>query len=721
MEKRPNSSAQQQAKQQQQTATFELVDNSDLSKQAASCSPRRRNAPIDIDTALRLQSQASYVQEPARVVSGPTLAANGAPTGIQRHAHRTTGTPTSGCDSTNTNTTTATTIGGSQHQAACGARLETASADYHRRQQQQQQRRSRVSYASLNNFYDHYDSTHGGPTTNHISVDYIDCLSNNDLIELTGSLRAPDATTASSRETGPVVTMRGIPSCRKHLSRFQRSHRVEPCQAAAGVSSTSEQQKRQQPVVTSGNDTNAGADQDSSPKPQLKHESSSSSSNDNNNKINNQDSNSLVTSNSNTTADDCSSSAVFAERHHSDAMPPNGVQNGVLYPISVSEAKERTYFIGSVGRNSLLSHEELHRYFPNGRVSIFACTWNQNRKRAPMNLNDLLLPERLVYLPDIYAIGIQEAYSSQQDYLREWEIELQTTLGPNHVLLHSCSLGTLHLALFIRRDLIWFCSAPEESLYNSRSMPTNMIKTKGAISIAFRFFGTSFMFTNCHFPAHENKLRDRIDEYQRIINSIDLPKNLKLLKPRYLSNDSTARFDCVFFMGDLNFRLEQRTFDETIQILEDIFQSKEPSYEALTQHDELLKVMESQQAFHGFDESQIRFPPTYKFIAQTNKYDRQSKRVPSYTDRILFRSKRQRHIQCLIYDWLPQLLSSDHKPVYCLFDVLIRPGHDKSMLSSLNAGLFQRAVYMEALKRQAEDSDDMRDNGASGNLICSIS
>lgn len=252
-------------------------------------------------------------------------------------------------------------------------------------------------------------------------------------------------------------------------------------------------------------------------------------------------------------------------------------------------------------------------------------------------------------------------------------------------------------------------------------MPTNMTKTKGAVSIAFRFFGTSFMFTNCHFPAHENRLKDRVDEYQRVINSIDLPKDLKLLKPRYLSNDSTARFDCVFFMGDLNFRLEQRSFDETIHILEDIFQQKEPTYESLTLHDELLKVMESGQAFHGFDEGQIKFPPTFKFLAQTNKYDRQTKRVPSYTDRILFRSKRQRHIQCLTYDWLPHLMSSDHKPVYCLFDVLVRPGHQQQdMVATLNAGLFQRNIYLEAMKRRANDPSSMRENGSGGTLICSI-
>lgn len=614
---------------------------------AASGSPRRRWAPIDIDAALRLQSQASYVQAPAR---GSNSGAGGAGGSCSSQSSLVTlaGQPTA--------LNTANSVGAVK--PVWGQHVAPTNRYYYDQNQLYQ--------------------------SNNISVDYIDCLSNNDLVATqrnydSNQFNSPVAPASGLHQQHLVVdgvNMRGIPSCRKHLKRFHRTARVEPTAAEAEVeveaATSANGAKKQQADSTSG---------------------------------------SLMTNTDESLSFD----------HQQAADPAQQQQSSVLYPISVSEVKKRTYFIGSVSQESLLSHDELYRYFPNARVSIFVCTWNQNRKRSPLNLNDLLLPDQLVYMPDIYAIGIQEAFSSQQDYLRDWDIELQTTLGPNHVLLHSCSLGTLHLSLFIRRDLIWFCSTPEESVYNSRSMPTNMIKTKGAVSIAFRFFGTSFMFTNCHFPAHENKLKDRIDEYQRIINSIDLPKNLKLLKPRYLSNDSTARFDCVFFMGDLNFRLEQRTFDETVQILEDIFQSKEQSFEALTQNDELLKVMESQQAFHGFDESPIKFPPTYKFLAQTNKYDRQTKRVPSYTDRILFRSKRQRHIQCLVYDWLPQLLSSDHKPVYCLFDVLIRPGHEQNMIGSLNAGLFQRTVYLEALKRRAEDPEGIRENGVGGNLICSIS
>lgn len=41
---------------------------------------------------------------------------------------------------------------------------------------------------------------------------------------------------------------------------------------------------------------------------------------------------------------------------------------------------------------------------------------------------------------------------------REWEIRLQETLGPHYVMLYSAAHGVLYMSVFIRRDLIWFCS-----------------------------------------------------------------------------------------------------------------------------------------------------------------------------------------------------------------------------------------------------------------------
>jgi hypothetical protein len=65
-----------------------------------------------------------------------------------------------------------------------------------------------------------------------------------------------------------------------------------------------------------------------------------------------------------------------------------------------------------------------------------------------------MLPDDLEHVPDVIAVGTQESFSERF----EWEVSIQETVGPSHLLLHSATLGTIHLAIFIRRDLLWFCS-----------------------------------------------------------------------------------------------------------------------------------------------------------------------------------------------------------------------------------------------------------------------
>lgn len=87
-------------------------------------------------------------------------------------------------------------------------------------------------------------------------------------------------------------------------------------------------------------------------------------------------------------------------------------------------------------------------------------------------MNDFVLPTGVEHVPDLVVMGTQE---SQERF--EWEVILQETLGPSHVLLHSTTLGTLHLAVYIRRDLIWFCSMPEDDSLSVR--PGTAFRTKG--------------------------------------------------------------------------------------------------------------------------------------------------------------------------------------------------------------------------------------------------
>lgn len=89
------------------------------------------------------------------------------------------------------------------------------------------------------------------------------------------------------------------------------------------------------------------------------------------------------------------------------------------------------------------------------------------------------------------------------------------------------------------------------------------------------------------------------------------------------------------------------------------------------------------------------FPPLsiFQYDPGTQQFDTSSKqRAPAYTDRILFKYKSMpagirrgsnlanllhpSQVECLAYDSVPSIVTSDHKPVWALFRNPIRPGID---------------------------------------------
>ncbi|KAJ9600816.1 hypothetical protein L9F63_001028 [Diploptera punctata] len=386
----------------------------------------------------------------------------------------------------------------------------------------------------------------------------------------------------------------------------------------------------------------------------------------------------------------------------------------VLHLIPTTRARERNYLHGRIAATSLLGLVELERTLPQRELKIFVGTWNMNGQAPPQVLNDFMLPEDLEHVPDLIAVGTQESYSERF----EWEVSIQETVGPSHLLFHSATLGTLHLAIFMRRDLLWYCSVPEEASFSVR--PGTAFKTKGAVAIAFMLFGTSYLFITSHLTAHLDKVKERIQDVRRIVRSLDLPKQIPV---RHKSKDVTQNFDCVFWCGDLNFRLSQPR-DEVVQwVSEQRFPLPQPHN---LHSDQLRNSRIEGSIFREFDEGPITFPPTYKYDPGTQRFDTSHKqRAPAYTDRILFKAKSSSHrrdstassmggpLECLLYTSVPSICTSDHKPVWGLYRSIVRPGLDTIPLA---AGLFNREVYLEGIKRRAAAMDKRKGTST----ICSL-
>lgn len=69
--------------------------------------------------------------------------------------------------------------------------------------------------------------------------------------------------------------------------------------------------------------------------------------------------------------------------------------------------------------------------------SIFYLFQFENKFIYSRELNDFVLPIGIKHVPDILVFGTQESCSERF----EWEVCLQETLGPSHILYHSVSLG----------------------------------------------------------------------------------------------------------------------------------------------------------------------------------------------------------------------------------------------------------------------------------------
>ncbi|GAB5365924.1 hypothetical protein AAMO2058_001100300 [Amorphochlora amoebiformis] len=288
------------------------------------------------------------------------------------------------------------------------------------------------------------------------------------------------------------------------------------------------------------------------------------------------------------------------------------------------------------------------------KLSIFVATWNQAGKSTPKMLN--FIP---VGMHDAYFIASQECGASIEtsvllNYTGAWEAKLIEHFGKEYERVGSTYLTATHSILFIRSSL-----AAQLTRIETAYVATGVgdfFGNKGGIAISCNIGETSFLFVNSHFHADQAGVEQRNADYEKIEKRLGLRKE----KDDHETRCSDG-FERVFWAGDLNYRCNcNRGIAESL--------IRDRNLEPLLLNEQLRREMRSKKVFEGYREADIKFPPTYKFDVGTNAYDSSKKnRVPSWTDRILWRSKAK--VTCTHYDSLPSVRTSDHKPVVGLYSV----------------------------------------------------
>ena len=385
--------------------------------------------------------------------------------------------------------------------------------------------------------------------------------------------------------------------------------------------------------------------------------------------------------------------------------PPVGVQHGKLWGSAAKPAAAAR----ALSRGSLqVASAELSQMAEEARAGsnrtpdvlrVFVGTWNMNaRQYNDQDISSwLALPraapgdaehergvqpepeaEEAPFPPDLVVLGCQEfcVLNAQHLFLTSklpkasWERLVLAMLSH----MHGCQyvpvrseggetpqqLVGLLLGVYVREPL-----AAAVGSVRAEAVKTGLgglSGAKGALALRFTLLGESFCFVNMHLPAgataEAKELRNSAArEVMRHLNASYTAAGLP----------TPAEHEACWAFGDLNYRL-------TLSSMEVRWRVWARAWRALLLYDQLAPQLTGEpggggSGFHGFHEADINFRPTYKFDIGTNNYDTsEKKRVPAWTDRILWRGCSS-HPRPLLYEACHNTVTSDHKPVKALFEL----------------------------------------------------
>lgn len=300
------------------------------------------------------------------------------------------------------------------------------------------------------------------------------------------------------------------------------------------------------------------------------------------------------------------------------------------------------------------------------KIKLFVGTWNVGNAPPDEDLS--------AWLPkagfDLIAIGAQECeYAPRKGYAncaKDWAGTLSSHYGESYILVGEYNLMQMRLLIFAHEKL---SNVIDEVRKETEATGiAGVVGNKGGVAIALKVMDTSFVFVNSHLAAHQHKKKKRNEDVCEVISNI---RNLGIR-----GVDILHQYDHVVYMGDLNYRLDygdqgddktpsKEIFDEMVTHI------KNENFEFLFGHDQLQAEMKENKVFIGFEEGEYNFPPTFKVLrGQESGYTEQ--RSPAWCDRILWRSFAPKHLEQTALGSSPSILSSDHKPVYSTFDVVVR-------------------------------------------------
>uniref|UniRef100_A0A671SZU2 phosphatidylinositol-3,4,5-trisphosphate 5-phosphatase n=1 Tax=Sinocyclocheilus anshuiensis TaxID=1608454 RepID=A0A671SZU2_9TELE len=307
-------------------------------------------------------------------------------------------------------------------------------------------------------------------------------------------------------------------------------------------------------------------------------------------------------------------------------------------------------------------------------ITVFVGTWNMGNANPPPNITSWFQSkgqgkthdDTASQIPhDIYVIGTQEDPLGEKEWIETVRGALRDITNISFKQIATQTLWSIRIVVLAKpehenRFSHVFCDSVKTGIANA-------LGNKGAVGVSFMFNRTSFGFVNSHLTSGSEKKLRRNQNYVSILRFLNLGD--KKLNPF----DITHRFTHLFWLGDLNYRVDLPS-QEAENI---VMKIKLQQYQDLLARDQLNIEKEEEKVFLDYEEEEITFAPTYRFERDTRERYAYTKakatgtkyNLPSWCDRVLRKSYPMAHVVCNSYGCTNDIMTSDHSPVFATFDV----------------------------------------------------
>ncbi|KAL8140068.1 hypothetical protein V2J09_006089 [Rumex salicifolius] len=229
-----------------------------------------------------------------------------------------------------------------------------------------------------------------------------------------------------------------------------------------------------------------------------------------------------------------------------------------------------------------------------------------------------------------------------------------------YCLVVSKQMVGIFLTVWIRKDLRDHVRNVKVSCVGRGLM--GYLGNKGSISVSMLLHETSFCFVCSHLTSGQkegDELR-RNSDVMEILKKTRFPQITSMADEK--SPETITDHDRIIWLGDLNYRIDMSY--RSVRALVEM-----QNWRALLDRDQLRIQQRKGRAFREWSEGHIYFPPTYKYLHNSDKYagdavqPKEKRRTPAWCDRILWYGKGLHQLSYV----RAESRFSDHRPVCGMF------------------------------------------------------